>query len=63
MSTISAYFIGSIVIGIFAGIWLENRYEADGLFLVAGLLIGLATAVFGIYRVIRQYMEDGDDSS
>ncbi|GEL08977.1 AtpZ/AtpI family protein [Salisediminibacterium halotolerans] len=63
MSTISAYFIGSVVIGVIVGNWLENRYETGGLFLVGGMLLGLATAVFGIYRAIRQYMEDGDDSS
>ena len=63
MSAISAYFIGAIVIGVFGGNWLENRYGGDGWFLVGGMLVGLGTAVFAIFRVIRQYMEDGDDSS
>lgn len=62
MTTISAYFTGPLLVGIFAGQWLEARYDGSGLYLVGGMLLGLATGIFGIYRVIRQFYGDGDDT-
>lgn len=62
MTTISAYFTGPVLLGVFVGQWLETRYDGSGLFLVGGMLLGLITGVIGIYRAIRQFYGDGDDT-
>ena len=61
MTTISSYFIGSIVIGVFAGYWLDDYFGSGGIFLLLGFFLGLGTAVMGIYYVIRQFL--GGDRS
>ena len=60
-STITSYFVGSILIGIFAGRWLDNYFQTDSIFLILGFFIGLITAIMGIYYAIKQFL--GDDSS
>ncbi|AOM81575.1 AtpZ/AtpI family protein [Salisediminibacterium beveridgei] len=62
MTTISAYFTGPVLLGVFGGLWLESRYDGSGLYLVGGMLLGLVTGIFGIFRVIRQFYRDGDDT-
>lgn len=59
MTTISSYFIGSIVIGVFGGNWLDNYFNTGGLFLICGLLLGLGAAFSGIYYVVRRFL--GED--
>ncbi|WP_416147765.1 AtpZ/AtpI family protein [Salipaludibacillus sp. HK11] len=61
MTTISSYFVGSILLGIFGGRWLDNQLNGDGLYLVIGMLVGLTTATYGIVKAIQQFM--GDDRS
>ncbi|MGJ9384722.1 AtpZ/AtpI family protein [Salipaludibacillus sp. CF4.18] len=56
MTTISSYFIGSIVIGVFAGIWLDNYFNTSGVFLIVGFFLGLGTAVMGIYYAVRKFL-------
>lgn len=60
-SSISSYFVGSILIGIFSGRWLDNYFETNSLFLIIGFLFGLGAAIMGIYYAIKQFL--GDDSS
>ncbi|ADI00642.1 AtpZ/AtpI family protein [Salisediminibacterium selenitireducens] len=62
MSTISAYFIGPVLLGVFVGRWLDERYDGSGLFIAGGMLVGLTTGVIGIFRVIRQFYGDEDDA-
>ncbi|SDZ45651.1 Putative F0F1-ATPase subunit Ca2+/Mg2+ transporter [Evansella caseinilytica] len=59
MTTISSYFTGAILIGIFGGRWLDNHFGFQGLFLIIGFLLGLGTAVMGIYYAIRQFLGGG----
>ncbi|WP_088036773.1 AtpZ/AtpI family protein [Evansella clarkii] len=61
MTTISSYFIGSILMGIIAGRWLDNHFGTGGLFLAGGLLLGIGAAVTGIYYAVRRFLKD--DSS
>ncbi|PYZ92493.1 hypothetical protein CR194_12535 [Salipaludibacillus keqinensis] len=61
MSTITSYLVGSILIGVFGGRWLDQQFNGGGLYLVLGMIVGLTTAIFGIYKAVHQFT--GDDSS
>lgn len=47
--------VGSILVGIFLGRWLDQTVGASPLFLIIGLLLGLATGVFSMLRLIRHF--------
>jgi F0F1-type ATP synthase assembly protein I len=56
------FFIGiSIVGGIFAGLWLDSKFMTEPLFMIGGLLLGLAVAVYGVYQMIRPLMDNRKD--
>ncbi|MFA9560176.1 AtpZ/AtpI family protein [Evansella sp. AB-rgal1] len=60
MSTISSYFVGSILLGVFGGSWLDNKCNTNGLFLVLGAIVGMGAAITGIYFAVRKFM--GEES-
>jgi len=47
------FFIGgSIVLGVFAGRWLDNKLNSEPILAIVGLLVGIVVAFYGIYRMI-----------
>ncbi|WP_096185877.1 AtpZ/AtpI family protein [Evansella halocellulosilytica] len=58
MTTLSSYVIGSIVIGLLGGRWVDERLHGNGLFLIIGLVLGIGAAVSGIFIVIRQFLRE-----
>lgn len=53
------FFIGACIAGgAFAGWKLSGEKP---LFLILGLLVGLVVAIFGVYRMIRPLMNNGQD--
>ncbi|ADU32306.1 AtpZ/AtpI family protein [Evansella cellulosilytica] len=61
MTTMSSYLVGSILVGVFTGRWADNRFDGDGLFIGLGVLLGIGTAITGIYFAIRKFL--GEESS
>ncbi|WLR55302.1 AtpZ/AtpI family protein [Mesobacillus subterraneus] len=55
MSAILSQLVGSILIGIFSGRWLDRTLGAEPLFLIFGLLIGLAAGVYAMLRLIQHF--------
>lgn len=55
MSAILSQLVGSILIGIFGGEWIDDYMETEPLFLIVGLLLGLATGVYAILRLVHHY--------
>ncbi|PLT35871.1 AtpZ/AtpI family protein [Bacillus sp. V5-8f] len=55
MSTILSQLAGSLLVGIFVGRWLDEKLGAAPLFLVVGLLLGLAAGIFSMLRTVRRY--------
>ncbi|MFD1735197.1 AtpZ/AtpI family protein [Bacillus salitolerans] len=47
--------VGSILAGIFMGRWLDQMIGTFPLFLIIGLLLGLATGVYGMLRLIQHF--------
>ncbi|WP_163099531.1 AtpZ/AtpI family protein [Peribacillus alkalitolerans] len=55
MSAILSQLVGTLLIGIFSGRWVDQRFDTEPLFLVVGLLLGLAAGIFFVLRTIRQF--------
>ncbi|RFU62328.1 AtpZ/AtpI family protein [Peribacillus glennii] len=55
MSAVLSQLAGSILFGIFVGRWLDGKLGAAPLFLVVGLLLGLAAGIFAMLRTVRRY--------
>ena len=59
------YVAGAILLGVVAGLWLDNRFDTKPLFVVAGLILGIIVAGYGVYRMLlplindKQNKEDG----
>jgi ATP synthase protein I len=51
------YICISILIGIFGGIWLDNRLNTGHLFLIIGLVFGLISAVYGVAKIVRRQID------
>jgi len=55
------FFIGgSIALGVFVGHWLDNRLDTS-LFWVAGLILGIVVAFYGVYRMLLPLMGNKRD--
>ncbi|MDR4890216.1 AtpZ/AtpI family protein [Bacillus sp. HNG] len=55
MSGILSQLVGSILIGIFLGRWIDQMLATEPLFLILGLLLGLATGVYATLRLVNHF--------
>ena len=55
MSAILSYLVGPTLVGLFGGKWLDEQIGTSPLFLVIGLLLGLATGILGVFHLVRQF--------
>ena len=52
------FFIGgSIVLGVLLGIWLDTKFNTHLLW-VAGLILGLVVAFWGVYQMLLPLMSN-----
>lgn len=58
MSAIISQLVGSILIGIFSGRWLDRLLGTQPLFLIIGLLLGLATGIYAMLRLIQHFFQE-----
>jgi len=55
------FFIGgSIVLGILLGIWLDTKFNTHLLW-IAGLILGIVVAVWGVYQMLLPLMSNKRD--
>ncbi|WP_175637781.1 AtpZ/AtpI family protein [Metabacillus schmidteae] len=55
MSAILSQLVGSILIGVFAGKWIDSYVKTEPLFLILGLLLGLAAGVYAMLKLVHHY--------
>lgn len=55
MTQIVSQLVGSILIGIFAGRWLDHKWGTEPIFLIIGLLTGLAAGTYSMIVSIRNF--------
>ena len=53
------WYVGlSILGGVLAGLWLDDRFSTRPLFVIIGLLLGMAVAVYGVYKMLALISND-----
>ncbi|MFX3624431.1 MAG: AtpZ/AtpI family protein [Ectobacillus sp.] len=55
MTGILSQLVGSILVGIFLGKWIDGKLDTFPLFLIIGLLLGLAAGIYGMIKLIQQF--------
>lgn len=50
-----------IFLGVWGGIWLDNKTGMAPVWVIAGLVLGLFIAVYGVYRMLLPAMGDDKD--
>jgi len=60
-SYLGIFFGVAIMLGFFAGRWLDHRWHTDPWLQLAGLLVGVAAGFRELYRLSRQYQRDQKD--
>jgi len=47
------FFIGgAIVLGVGAGLWLDTRLNTKPILVIAGLILGIIVAFYGVYQML-----------
>ena len=54
------YIGGSIVLGVVVGLWLDNKLDTN-LFWIAGLILGIIVAFYGVYRMLLPFIGNKRD--
>jgi ATP synthase protein I len=53
------FYIGiCIVLGVLAGLWLDNRFHTRPILVLVGLFCGLFVAGWGVYRMLVPLLGD-----
>ncbi|MBW1673949.1 MAG: AtpZ/AtpI family protein, partial [Deltaproteobacteria bacterium] len=51
------FFIGgSIMLGVFLGLWLDNKLNTGPILVIVGLILGIAVAFCGVYQMLLPLM-------
>ena len=56
-SAVLSQLTGPVLIGIFGGRWLDDRYQMEPLFLIVCLLVGLSVGIYAAVRTINNYFD------
>ncbi len=60
-SAILSHLSGAVIVGIFAGRWIDGYFQTSPLFLLIGIFLGLAAGVYGTTVLVKKFL--GDDAS
>jgi hypothetical protein len=53
------FYIGICIVGgITGGLWLDGKLNTRPIFVIAGLILGLVFAAYGVYRMILPLAND-----
>ena len=53
------FFIGGcIVFGVLAGFWIDGKLGTEPFFMIAGLVLGVVVAFFGVYQMLRPLLSN-----
>ena len=56
------FFIGgSIVLGVVAGLWLDNKMNTKPVFILVGLVLGIVVAAYGVYQMLLPLLGNKQD--
>ena len=61
LTGVGFYVGGSIVLGAFTGLWLDSRLNTAPILVIIGLLLGLAVAFYGVWRMLLPFIGKKQD--
>lgn len=61
LTGVGFYVGGSIVLGVFAGLWLDSRLNTAPILVIIGLLLGLVVAFYGVWRMLLPFIGKKQD--
>ena len=54
------YIAIAIVLGIWGGNWLDEKFDTGPLLLIIGLILGIAVAVLGAYNMMKPFIKNAN---
>ena len=48
----------SILLGVWGGLWLDEKLGTSPIMVIVGLILGLVVAFYGVYRMLLPLMRD-----
>ena len=52
------WYVGlSILGGVLAGLWLDGKFNTKPLFVIIGLVLGIAVAVYSVYKMFSFFTD------
>ena len=48
----------AILLGVLGGLWLDNKLGTRPIFLILGIVLGLAVAGYGVYAVFKPFFSN-----
>jgi len=56
------WFVGvSILLGVWGGHWLDEKFGTSPILVIVGLILGLVVAFYGVYRMLLPLMRNKRD--
>ncbi len=61
LTGVGFYIAASILLGLLGGLWLDSRLNTEPILVIAGLLLGLVVAFWGVYRMLIPLIRNRKD--
>jgi ATP synthase protein I len=61
LTGVGFYIAICILLGTWAGLWIDGKLGTKPFFLIGGLVAGLVVALYGVYRMIQPLMNNTQD--
>jgi len=61
MLGVGFFVAASIILGVVGGRWLDSKFNSEPLWLIIGLLLGIVVAFYGVYAMLRPFLNDKQD--
>lgn len=52
---------GSILGGVLGGLWLDRQFNTEPILVIAGLLLGITVAFYGVYEMLLPLLGEKKD--
>ena len=53
---------GAIILGVLGGRWLDGKLDSEPIWTIAGLILGIIVAFYGVYNMLRPFMGDNGNN-
>ena len=55
------YIAGAIILGVLGGRWLDGKLNSEPFLTIAGLILGIIVAFYGVYNMLKPFMRNQND--